>query len=378
MRKVTTINLNNNAYQIDEEGYDALRDYLSAAERNLEGNPDRAEILADLEQAIGDKCRACLGAHKTVVSVDDIRRILAEMGPVEGSASAAAGAAPGATPGTGSTGPAGYPFPRRMYRLSENRMWAGVCSGLGAYFGVDAVWVRVLFVLLTIFTGGVWILIYIAMCFIVPMAETAEERAAAYGAPFNANELINRVKKNSSEFRFRGPRMSRGPRMGRGPSWWAPHAGVNGATSSASVPAPGYAARVTGGILLPVLTVLSAVWFATMLVGGIAFWHMHMTFGDGQWPHGHHGWASGPPHWVAIVALIAIWALIAMPLGAGRRAALYYANGGRPHGWADAWAGLLWFAMVCALIYFAWQFLPGAQDALRNLLNVTGLNTTLV
>jgi hypothetical protein len=135
---------------------------------------------------------------------------------------------------------------------------------------------------------------------------------------------------------------------------------------------------VTGGILLPVLTVLSAVWFATMLVGGIAFWHMHMTFGDGQWPHGHHGWASGPPHWVAIVALIAIWALIAMPLGAGRRAALYYANGGRPHGWADAWAGLLWFAMVCALIYFAWQFLPGAQDALRNLLNVTGLNTTLV
>ena len=78
MRKVTTINLNNNAYQIDEEGFDALRDYLSAAERNLEGNPDRAEILADLEQAIGDKCRACLGAHKTVVSVDDILYVMAK------------------------------------------------------------------------------------------------------------------------------------------------------------------------------------------------------------------------------------------------------------------------------------------------------------
>jgi hypothetical protein len=67
-----------------------------------------------------------------------------------------------------------------------------------------------------------------------------------------------------------------------------------------------------------------------------------------------------------------------MPLAAGRRAALYYANGGRPHGWADAWAGLLWCAMVCALIFFAWQFLPGVQEALRNLLDVTGLNTTLV
>ena len=256
-------------------------------------------------------------------------------------------------------------------------MWAGVCSGLGAYFGVDAVWVRVLFVLLTIFTGGVWILIYFAMCFIVPIAETAEERAAAHGAPFNASELINRVKKNSSEFRYRGPRMSRGPRMGRHSSWWAPHA-TNNAAAPSAVHSPGYAARVTGGILLPVMTVLSAIWFAGMLVAGIAFWHMHMAWGDGQWPHGHHGWTSGPPHWVAVVALVAVWAIIAMPLAAGRRAALYYANGGRPHGWADAWAGLLWCAMVCALIYFAWQFLPGVQEGLRNLLNVSGLDTTLV
>jgi phage shock protein PspC (stress-responsive transcriptional regulator) len=265
-----------------------------------------------------------------------------------------------------------------MYRLAEGRMWAGVCNGMAAYFGVDVVWVRVLFVLLTVFTGGVWILIYIAMCFIVPVAETAEERAAAHGAPFNANELINRVKKNSSEFRHRGPRMSRGPRMGRGPSWWAAHAGPNVASTSAPAHAPGYAARVTGGILLPVLTVLSAMWFAGMLVAGIAFWHMHMTFGDGQWPHGIHGWHSGPPHWIAIVALIALWALIAMPLAAGRRAALFYANGGRAHGWADAWAGLLWCAMVFALVWIAWQFLPGVQDALYNLLTLSGLNTTLV
>jgi phage shock protein PspC (stress-responsive transcriptional regulator) len=376
MRKVTTINLNNNAYQIDEEGYDALRDYLSAAERNLEGNPDRSEILADLEQAIGDKCRACLGLHKTVVSVEDIHRILAEMGPVEGSAPGAAPGAPSA--GTGPADPAGFPFPRRMYRLPEGRMWAGVCTGLAAYFGIDVVWVRVLFVLLTLFTGGVWILIYIAMAFIVPVAETAEERAAAHGAPFNASELINRVKKNTSEMRFRGPRMSRGPRTGRGPSWWAPHPGVHGAPSAAApVPAPGYAARVTGGILLPVVTVLSAVWFTAMLIAAFAFWHLHATMGDGYWPHGHHGW-MGPPHWIAILALIAIWSLIAMPLAAGRRAALYYANGGRPHGWADAWAGVLWFAMVCALFYCAWQFLPGVQEGLRNLLNVTGLSTTLV
>ena len=107
MRKVTTINLNNNAYQIDEDGYDALHAYLENAARALSNNPDREEILADLEQAIADKCRLTLGAHKTVVSGAEITRILQEMGPVAGdegsTAGNGAGTAPGATPGnTGS------------------------------------------------------------------------------------------------------------------------------------------------------------------------------------------------------------------------------------------------------------------------------------
>jgi phage shock protein PspC (stress-responsive transcriptional regulator) len=365
MRKVTTINLNNNAYQIDEQGYDALRDYLSAAERNLEGNPDRAEILADLEQAIGDKCHASLGAHKTVVSVEDIQRILAEMGPVEpASPSAAPGASTaGATASGGSAG--AVPFPRRMYRLEERRMWGGVCTGLAAYFGVDVVWMRVIFVLLTLFTSGIWILIYIAMCFIVPLAETAEERAAAHGAPFNAYELMNRVKKKSEKFRPARTRLSRRA------SWFRPGEPVPG-------PVPGYAARVTGGLLLPVFTVLSAVWFTAMLIALIAVWNMHGVFGLDAWPHGHQDWANGPPRWVAIVAVAAVWMLFGIPIGAGRRASLYYANGGRLHGWADALSGLLWFLLVWAMIIFAWQFLPGVQEAVRDLLAWSRLDTTFI
>lgn len=365
MRKVTTINLNNNAYQIDELGYDALRDYLSAAERNLEGNPDRAEILADLEQAIGDKCRTSLGAHKTVVSVEDIQRILAEMGPVEpASPSAAPGAtSAGAAPAGGGVG--SMPFPRRMYRLEEGRMWGGVCTGLAAYFGVDVVWMRVIFVLLTLFTSGIWILIYIAMCFIVPLAETAEERAAAHGAPFNAYELMNRVKKKSEKFHSSRARLSRRA------SWFRPREPEPG-------PAPGYAARVTGGLLLPVFTVLSAVWFTAMLIAMIAVWNMHGVFGFDAWPHGLHGWTNGPPRWAAIFVVAAVWMLIAIPLGAGRRASLFYANGGRSHGWADALSGLLWFVLVWAMIIFAWQFLPGVQEAVRDLLAWSRLDTTFI
>ena len=64
MQKVISINLNGNAYQIDESGYAALVAYLEVAEQQLKDNPDRAEIVADLEQAIADKCRGFLGPHK--------------------------------------------------------------------------------------------------------------------------------------------------------------------------------------------------------------------------------------------------------------------------------------------------------------------------
>ena len=55
MQKVITINLNGNAYQLDESGYEALHKYLADASRALESNPDRAEIVSDLEQAIAEK-----------------------------------------------------------------------------------------------------------------------------------------------------------------------------------------------------------------------------------------------------------------------------------------------------------------------------------
>ncbi len=55
MNKVTTVNLNGRAYQVEEQAYEALRAYLDEAARLLADDPDCKEIMADLEQAIGDK-----------------------------------------------------------------------------------------------------------------------------------------------------------------------------------------------------------------------------------------------------------------------------------------------------------------------------------
>ena len=83
MQKVVSINLNGNAYQLEEPGYEALRVYLERAESRLQTNPDRLEIMADLEQAVAEKCGRYLGPNKAVVTAAEIETIIREMGPVE-------------------------------------------------------------------------------------------------------------------------------------------------------------------------------------------------------------------------------------------------------------------------------------------------------
>src|SRR3954454_18347722 len=113
MQKVVSISLNGNSYQLEEPGYDLLRVYLERAETRLADNPDRAEVMADLEQAISEKCRATLSPHKTVVSTLEVERIIVEMGPVESAEekTASENAQANAAPGTVPVGPG--PAPRK-------------------------------------------------------------------------------------------------------------------------------------------------------------------------------------------------------------------------------------------------------------------------
>lgn len=193
MNKVITVNLGGNAYQLEESAYDALRAYIKNAESALQENPDKEEIIKDLELAIGSKCANYLSSHKTVITLADMESALLEMGPVEGSTDGAH-AEPGSSAGKDSV-------PKRLFRLPKSGVFFGVASGFAAYLNVDVTLVRILFVLLTIFTGGGVILAYILLAIFIPKAETSTEQAQAYGEmPITAQELVNRAKAGYEDF----------------------------------------------------------------------------------------------------------------------------------------------------------------------------------
>jgi phage shock protein C len=71
--------------------------------------------------------------------------------------------------------------PRKLYRSQSQRMWAGVCGGLAEYFNVDVTLMRVLFVALTILSGGLGLLVYLAMWILIPDQRKAPRSPGAMG-----------------------------------------------------------------------------------------------------------------------------------------------------------------------------------------------------
>jgi phage shock protein PspC (stress-responsive transcriptional regulator) len=170
MNKITSIHLNGKAFQFEEAAYDRLRHYLDESEAKLKSDPDKEEIIGDLEQAIADKCATRLDSDKDVITAAEMDQILEEMGKVDAEASSSDNADDGDT--------APKP-PKKLYRNTDDVMLAGVCSGMADYFNVDVALVRLLFVAAAIFSGGTALIVYIVMAIVLPKgkhnARTAQE-----------------------------------------------------------------------------------------------------------------------------------------------------------------------------------------------------------
>ena len=352
MERVVTINLNGNPYQLDESAYDALRAYLQRAEASLTENPDRAEILRDLEQAIADKCGAYLSAHKTVVAQAEMQRILDEMGPVGGEADGEQPNAEQARTGERPT--------RRLYRIAEGSNIAGVCTGVAAFFDLDVNIIRLLFIVAAIFTSGAFVFVYIAMMFFIPSAQTSEQWAAAHGAPFNAQEVIDRAKREYGKFSSEAARSWRKEErvwrrsMKEQARAWRHSWGGFDAPPAAAAPAQpvGYATRVFAGLLAFVLSIVTAALLIAFLIALFSLLNTGAIF----------GWMPplDVPFWLAIIVLCIAYAAIATPLGHLRRSSFAAASGQRSyHSGAE---GLMTFAAILAGGAVAYHLVPEFQN----------------
>jgi phage shock protein PspC (stress-responsive transcriptional regulator) len=164
MKSEISIELDGTTFTLDERAYAALRSYLDRAVARLGLHPDRAEVIAGLERSIAAKLRQ-RGAANSGAAVDEAAMLAAlkEVGRVDGPALDDSTA-------LGEGDPVG-PQTRKLHRVREGHWFAGVCTGLAAYFGLDVVLVRLVFLLTAVFTGGTAILVYVVLMFVMPIEE---------------------------------------------------------------------------------------------------------------------------------------------------------------------------------------------------------------
>jgi phage shock protein C len=62
---------------------------------------------------------------------------------------------------------------KKLYRSNSDKMIAGVCGGLGQYFGVDPTLIRLIFALLVVFGVGSGIVLYIILAIVMPLEPSA-------------------------------------------------------------------------------------------------------------------------------------------------------------------------------------------------------------
>lgn len=139
MRRVEIVNLGGRVHSVESDGAAAIEAWLDTAKMRLNGDPDRDDLLLDFKRAIGEKCHARLAAGSDVVTTDDISAILESLGTIEPSGEPSGDGAGRLS----STLPQIEEHPRRLYRLPDKRMIAGVCSGVAAWLRVDVTVVRV-------------------------------------------------------------------------------------------------------------------------------------------------------------------------------------------------------------------------------------------
>jgi phage shock protein PspC (stress-responsive transcriptional regulator) len=385
MQKVVIVNLNGIAYHLEERAYAALGEYLNAAEAQLRENPDRREIVGDLEQAIAEKFSRFLSSSKNVVSEAEMTTILTEMGPVrddaaEGDASArsartsatSADAAAGTDRASAAGSQAGSErtdrsTARRLYLMLDTGYIGGVCSGIAAFLDADVTLVRIAVALLALFeviflhTPFV-VLAYLVAMFVIPVADTSEERAAARGIPFNAQQLIDEAKRNLGRIgehdwkhtRRQWRQQRRWERkymrqMKRTYTWSWPPPAIGPAT---------YGSQVAAGFITPVLTLISVAAFWAMLYIGVSLASTGAV----------HGWQlpANLPLWLALVALLFLYNAVIWPLHAVRRAS-YYRLGGPDHARYEAFDGLMSTLLGVAIVWAGYRYSPEIREWLRHL-----------
>lgn len=173
MKKVININFQGQVIVIEETAYELLKQYIDSLKKYFSHEEGGEEIVNDIENRIAELFgnRLKLGIH--CITDEDVQSIISSIGKPENfdteykESDYAYGTTTSepfaSTPEQPKSEPDGRGRPQTLYRNKNDKIIAGVCSGLAHYFKIDPVWMRIVFVLFFSVLFWVYFILWIVL-----------------------------------------------------------------------------------------------------------------------------------------------------------------------------------------------------------------------
>jgi phage shock protein PspC (stress-responsive transcriptional regulator) len=204
MKPTIKVSIGGIAFNLEENAYRLLKQYLDRLQAHYEKFDGGKEIVDDIELRITELLRERISSTEQVISETIIKEVIAILGQPEEMESNEQ------DPDVGFSKKNKKEIRKKLYRDMDNRVLGGVCSGLAAYFNIDVVLVRILFVVFFIgfsilhfslfrMTGGTALLIYVILWIVTPAARTVQQRYEMHGETPNIKNIQRKVEEELRE-----------------------------------------------------------------------------------------------------------------------------------------------------------------------------------
>lgn len=182
MNEVTHIHLSRQQFTISVDAHRELKAYLGGIRKKVGDK----EVVNEIESRMSELLMERGVTSKKVVLPEDIDYLKSQLGTPEDFSDDAPDEQPDKAQEAGN---------RRLFRDPDNALIAGVAAGIANYFGLDVVLIRLAIVLITVFSFGTGIVLYLILWLVIPPAVTASEKLQMRGESVTLEAIKNSVSK---------------------------------------------------------------------------------------------------------------------------------------------------------------------------------------
>ncbi|SBV94316.1 PspC domain-containing protein [uncultured Dysgonomonas sp.] len=185
MKKVIEVSIGGINFTMEDDAYYRLKEYLRRFEETISDKKEAREVMEDVEARVAEIFQKEMKFSNQVVDMKLVQVVIDHLGEVEPKTQNENQTSSQSSYDLGEEYSKGN---KKFYRDMDDKMLAGVCSGIATYTGVDVTIIRLIFVALA-FAYGSAILAYFILWIVSPRAETIAQKLELRGYAPTADNI---------------------------------------------------------------------------------------------------------------------------------------------------------------------------------------------